>query len=207
MNAIWVRRFVDALVLLFALVIVASLIQLFGSIAGNTFGSVSWEATGLPGPEIALGDFASFAKKTGNLTVEGLYLTNAFYWTARLAVLGLMLASFVKLRGILGRIATGEVFCEANVGALRTIGWYLLIGSIVSVVATIVIQAAMLNALPPVEGIEVHPSISWDAKGAENIWLEYDPPIVHLLMAFIAFLCASAFQLGMNFRKDSESVV
>lgn len=207
MNAIWVRRFVDALVVLFGLVILGSVVQLVGSIASDDFGSVSWEASGLAGPETALGDSASFSRRTGNLTVEGLYLTNAFYWVARFAVLGLMLAAFVQLRGILGRIATSEVFSEANVAALRRIGWYLLIGGLGSVAATIVIQTAILGALPRVEGIEVHPSISWDAKGAENIWLEYSPPIVHLLMAFIAFLSSSAFRLGMNFREDSESVV
>ena len=39
MNAIWVRRFVDVLVAMFALVILGSLIQLVGSIMGDTFGT------------------------------------------------------------------------------------------------------------------------------------------------------------------------
>lgn len=207
MNAIWVRRFVDVLVALFALVILGSLIQLVGSIMGDTFGTVTWEASGHPGPEIAIGDAAASSAKTGDLSVEGLYIVNAIYWLARLVVLGLMLAVFVKLRGILGRIASSDMFNDANVEALRRIGWFLLIASLVSIGATIIVQAGMLNALPPIEGIKVHPSISWDAKGVNNIWLEYEPPILPLLMAFIAFLSSSAFRLGMNFREDSESVV
>ncbi|EDL50010.1 DUF2975 domain-containing protein [Erythrobacter sp. SD-21] len=207
MNAIWVRRFVDALVALFALVILGSLIQLVGSIMGDSFGTVTWEASGVPGPEIALGDAAGFSAKTGDLTIEGLPLVNAIYWLARLTVLGLMLAVFVKLRGILGRIVTSDIFSEATIDPLRQIGWFLLIASLVSIGATIIVQAGMLNALPPVEGIEVHPSISWEAKGVNNIWLEYEPPILSFLMAFIAFLSSSAFRSGKNFREDSESVV
>lgn len=207
MNAIWVRRFLDVLIVLFGLVIVASLVQVGGSIAGDTYSTVGWTASG---PEVAAASFGSgadFSLKTGTISVEDMPFTSTLYWVARLAVLGLMVAAFLQLRGILGRIAQSRVFDSDNVMALRRIGWFLLVASLLSIAATIAVQTAILYSLPPLDGVVVHPSISWDVKGVENIWLEYDPPIPHLLLAFIAFLSASAFRSGMEYREDSESVV
>ena len=142
---------------LFALVIFGSLIQLVGSIMGDTFGTVTWEASGHPGPEIALGDAAGFSARTGDLRVEGLYLVNAIYWLARLVVLGLMLS-------VAGRVspAAADQFGDPDVPIIH-------------------------NPAAPAGGVEVvHLEEMWRAGGEDGneIFLYYIRPGEACTMSF-----------------------
>ena len=89
------------------------------------------------------------------------------------------------------------------------IGKLLVLSSVLSISITFMTQYAILEALPEVlDGNRmIHPSISWNVKGFENIWMEYTPPIVPMLLALIAFITAGAFRSGQQYREDSESVV
>ena len=76
-----------------------------------------------------------------------------------------------------------------------------------SVVHALVLQPLILSAVTVPEGMVLHPAISWDVKGAQNVWLHYDVPLVTFTLGGLALLLSEAFRVGSAYREDSESVV
>lgn len=208
MRVIWTRRLVDLLVAIFVLALVVLFVRTAGTVSDGNFDLVSWYAsTGQPNTAVLDEGGVEFALTSGHLVVGDQMLANSLKFAARLLGLGLGIAVLWQLRGFLTRVAQGDVFAPVNTVALRKIGWMLLAICAVSVLSTMAVQSMIVGAIPPLDGQVVHPSISWDVQGVENIWLEYEPPIMTLLLSLIAFICAGAVQSGQEYREDSESVI
>lgn len=213
MTAIWTKRFVNALLVLVAIAALGGVLQAAGSIADGRFHMVSYPASSeniiMHSLEAAGENKAFWQLKEGTIRVDDHTWLRGSRLVGRFIGLALLAGIFWQLRGLLVRIAEGDVFNDGNVAALRTIGKLLVIASVLSISITVMTQYAILEALPEVlDGNRViHPSISWNVKGVENIWMEYTPPIIPMLLAMISFITASAFQSGKNWREDSESVV
>lgn len=213
MTAIWTKRFVNALLVLVALAALGGALQAAGAIAEGKFHMVSYPASSeniiMHSLDSTQGNTAWWQLKEGTVRVDDHTWLRAARLAGRFIALGLLAAILWQLRGLLVRIAEGDVFNDANVSALRTIGKLLVIGSVLSISITVMTQYAILEALPEtLDGNRVvHPSLSWNVKGVENIWMEYTPPIIPMLLALVSFIAASAFQSGKTWREDSESVV
>lgn len=208
MRVIWTRRLVDVLVAIFVLALVVLFVRTANTVSEGSFDMVSWYASSdQPGAAVVDEGGVEFALSSGHIVVSDQTLANSLKFLARLLGLGLGVAALWQLRGFLTRVARGEVFDAANTQALRKIGWMLATICGISVLSTVVVQAMIVGAIPPLDGQAVHPSISWDVQGVQNIWLEYDPPIMTLLLALIAFISAGALHSGQQYREDSESVI
>lgn len=211
MSANWTRRFVDFLLLIVALAALAAIVQAASSIADGEFHVVSYAAQSDDTTTQVLastGNADSFWElREGTIRVENLTWLNAARLAGRLVGLGLLAAVFWHVRGTLGRIGRGDVFGEDNIVAMRRIGKFLVAGSVVSIAMTVMTQYAILDAIPELPGRAIHPSISWSEQGVENIWMDYTPPLLPMLLAMIAFITAGAFRSGQQYREDSESVV
>lgn len=209
----WTRRFVDLLIGLFALAALAALLQAFGAYGEGKFHTVSYPAQSenvIMHSLDAAGENQTFWQlHEGTVRVDNHAWLRAARLIGRLAILGLIAGVFWQLRGILTRIGQGKVFSDGNISALRRIGKLLVISSVLSISITFMTQYAILEAMPDVidSNRMIHPSISWNVQGKENIWLEYSPPIVPMLLAMVAFITGGAFKSGQEYRKDSESVV
>ena len=213
MTAVWTKRFVNVLLVLVALAALGSAVQAAGSIADGKFHMVSYPASStniiMHSLDSTQGNIAWWQLQEGTLRVDDHTWLRTARLIGRFVGLGLLAGIFWQLRGLLVRIGEGDVFNDNNVAALRMIGKLLVISSVLSISITFMTQYAILEALPDVlDGNRVvHPSISWNVKNVENIWMEYTPPIVPMLLALTAFITAGAFQSGKNYREDSESVV
>ena len=211
MSAVWTRRFVDLLIGLFVLAGLAAVLQALGAYADGKLHMVSYPASSenievvvldpSPDPD------AFWQMSEGAIRVDNHAWLRAARLVGRLAILGLLIGVFWQLRGLLSRVGQGEVFNDANIAALRLMGKLLVISSVLSVSITVMTQYAILDAIPASNDIYVHPSISWNKPDVENIWLEYTPPIVPMLLAMVAFITAGAFKSGKDYQTDSESVV
>ena len=212
-TAIWVRRFVSVLIGLVALAALGGLVQAAGAIAEGKFHMVSYPAQSeniVMHSLNAAGDNAAFWQlQEGSVRVDNHTWLAIARLVGKLTGLGLVAAILWQLRGLLSRIGTGDVFNDANVAALRRIGRLLVAGSVLSISITVMTQFAILDALPDTldGGRAVLPSLAWRVPDAENIWLEYDPPVIPMLLAMISFISAAAFRAGQAYRADSESVV
>ncbi|MXO90039.1 DUF2975 domain-containing protein [Pontixanthobacter aquaemixtae] len=208
MTAIWTKRFVNTLLVLVAIAALAAVIQAAGSIADGKFHMVSYPASS---ENIRMeplgGESAWWQMQAGTVRVDDHSWLRAARLVGRLAGLALLAGMFWQLRGLLVRIAEGDVFSDANVAALKRVGKLLIATSVLSISITFMTQYAILEAIPDMAERAIHPSISWNVKGVENIWMEYTPPIIPVLLAMISFITAGAFQSGKNYREDSESVV
>jgi len=213
MMAVWTKRFVNALLVLVALAALGSAIQAIGSIADGKFHMVSYPASStnivMHSLDSSQGNSAWWQLQEGTVRVDDHTWLRASRLIGRFIGLGVLAAIFWQLRVVLIKIGEGDVFNDRNVAALRMIGKLLVVSSVLSISITFMTQYAILSALPDVlDGNRVvHPSLSWNVKGVENIWMEYSPPIVPMLLALTAFITAGAFQSGKNYREDSESVV
>lgn len=211
MSTKWTRRFVDLLIGIFVVAALAALLQAWGAWSEGKFHMVSYPAQSeniqaivldpSPAPE------AFWQLQEGTIRVDNHSWLRAARLIGRLVGLGLFGAVFWQLRGVLTRVGQGDVFSEENIVALRKMGKLLVATSILSISITFMTQYAILEAIPPLDGRMIHPSISWNVQGVENIWLEYTPPIIPMLLAMIAFITAGAFRSGQNYREDSESVI
>ncbi len=211
MSTKWTRRFVDLLIALFAIAAVAAVIQAANSYANGKFHMVSYPASSENIEMIVLDPGSTpdafWQLQEGSIRVDDHSWLRAARLVGRLALLGLLAGVFWQLRGMLSRIGEGNVFSDQNVVALRNIGKLLVVSSVLAISITFMTQYAILEAIPPLEDRHIHPSISWSKNGVENIWLEYEPPIIPMLLAMVAFITAGAFKSGQQFREDSESVV
>jgi hypothetical protein len=119
----------------------------------------------------------------------------------------MMIIAFLALRRILLALAGGDLFTAENIADLRRIGWMMLGACVVSVIDAVLLQSIILQSAEMPSGMVLHPSISWDVAGVDNVWMDYSPPIGTFMLGALAFLTAGAFKSGMEFREDSESVV
>lgn len=208
MNAIWTKRLVDALILIFALALLSAIWRMVGAIGEGKFDMLAWTATSENITVYPLGGMqALWDMQAGKIRVLGEPFVNGFKYAAQFVLVGLSIAALFTLRRVLSRIAGGAMFSDENIAGLRRIGALLLASCAVSVITVIVVQWTIIDAIPPLEGRAIHPSLSSSIDGVENIWLEYDPPVMSLLFAMIAFSAAGAFRSGQRYREDSESVV
>lgn len=213
MTAVWTKRFVNVLLVLVALAALGALLKAGASITDGKFHMVSYPASSeniiVHSLDAAQGNSVWWQLKEGSVRVDNHTWLRVARLIGQLIGLGLLAAIFWQLRGLLIRIGGGDVFNDTNIAALRRIGQFLLIASVLSISITFMTQYAIMEALPDtLDGNRlIHPSISWKVDGYENIWMEYTPPIVPMLLALTAFITASAFQSGKNYREDSESVV
>ena len=213
MTAVWTKRFVNLLLFLIALAALGGILKAASAISADKFHMVSYPASSstiiMHSLDATQGNSAWWQLQEGSVRVDNHTWLAATRLIGQFIGLGLLAAIFWQLRGTLIRIGEGDVFDDANVSALRMIGKLLVAASVLSVSITFMTQYAILEALPEVLDKDrvVHPSLSWNVKGVENIWMEYTPPIIPMLMALIAFITAGAFQSGKAYREDSESVV
>ncbi len=213
MTGVWTKRFVNALLVLVAIAALAAVLRAGGSIAEGKFHMVSYPASSeniIMHSLDADGENQAFWQlKEGTVRVDNHTWLRIARLVGQLVGLGILAGIFWQLRGTLIRIGKGDVFTEANIASVRMIGKLLVAASVLSISITFMTQYAILEALPDVldSNRVIHPSISWSEKGVENIWMEYEPPIIPMLLAMTAFVTASAFRSGMEYRRDSESVV
>nr|WP_255554837.1 DUF2975 domain-containing protein [Sphingomicrobium sp. B8] len=130
-----------------------------------------------------------------------------FQLVLKIAFLLLLARVFFQLRDLLKRIGEGQMFEDANVAALKNIGLALSAICVLSVAGAVIVQTWFLSLIDPVDGMILHPSLSWDVDGVNNIWMEYSPPISALILAILAFVAADAFKRGKEYREDSEGVL
>ena len=208
MTVVWTKRFVNVLLVLVAIAALGVLLKAGGAISEGKFHMVSYPASSENISMEPLGEMAAWWQmQEGTVRVDDHAWLRAVRLAGRLFGLALLAGIFWQLRGLLVRIGQGGVFNDANIASLRLIGKLLVAASILSISITFMTQYAIVEAIPAMDDRAIHPSISWNQKGVENIWLEYSPPIVPMLLAMITFVTASAFQSGKRFQEDSESVV
>ncbi|MBX7531931.1 DUF2975 domain-containing protein [Qipengyuania sp. 1XM1-15A] len=208
MTGVWTKRFVNALLVLVAIAALAAVLRAGGAIAEGKFHMVSYPASSENIRMEPLGGWATvWQLQEGTVRVDDHTWLRIARLVGQLVGLGLLAGIFWQLRGTLVRIGKGEVFTEANISSLQMIGKLLVAASVLSISIVFMTQYAILEAIPPMEDRVIHSSISWSVKGVENIWMEYEPPIIPMLLAMTAFVTAGAFRSGMEYRQDSESVV
>ena len=134
-------------------------------------------------------------------------IAHAFDLAVGCVTLAMFVVALLALRQVLKRFAAGDFVVEENTAALRRIGLLLLATCALSVVHAMVLQPLILSAVVMPEGAVLHPSISWNVKGMQNIWLHYDVPLVTFTLGGVAMLLSEAFRAGSVYRQDSESVV
>lgn len=208
MQAKWVKRLIDVMLVLIAIAVLALLLQTANAVSSGKFDMLTAEASSDNIQVVLLGGpTAYFDMKAGAIRVTGEPFANAVKHSVQLILVVLSGYVMLLLRGILVRIGSGDVFNDENIAGLRRISFLLLGGCALGVLSTIYVQATILDAIPPLDGKSIHPSISWSIKGVENIWLEYSPPIMTVFLAMLSLVTAEAFRSGKQFREDSESVV
>lgn len=208
MTGVWTKRFVNALLVLVAIAALAAILRAGGAISEGKFHMVSYPASSENIRMEPLGGWSTvWQLQEGTVRIDNHTWLRIARLVGQLVGLGLLAGIFWQLRGTLVRIGKGDVFTEANIKSVRMIGKFLIAASVLSISITFMTQYAILEAIPPMDDRVIHPSISWDVKGVENIWMEYEPPIIPMLMAMICFITAGAFRSGMEYREDSESVV
>ncbi|MCJ8191477.1 DUF2975 domain-containing protein [Sphingomicrobium aestuariivivum] len=143
----------------------------------------------------------------GQVRVAGAPLLAGFQMLLKIAFLLLLARIFFQLRDLVGRIGEGRMFEEENVASLRRIGVALGAICALSIAGAIIVQQWFLALIGPAEGKVLHPSLSWNLDGVNNIWMEYSPPFGAFILALLAFIAADAFKRGMEYRVDSEGVL
>lgn len=208
MRAQYVRPIADLLIGIFILGLSGVVSRLALDASAGGFGAVSWPIN-VPiwANEVPLSSGVNALIQSGNLIVENVPVARVIELLSSAASLGLAIYALWSLRQLLKRFTAGELFSTANTAALRKIGLALLGVCAISIVSTTIIQSMLVSAVEMPEGFVLHPSISWNVKGAENIWLEYEPPVITFFLGCLSLLCAHAFKAGMDFQQDSESVV
>lgn len=150
---------------------------------------------------------ASAAWNRGVVEVRGQPLAVAINFIANLASVAMLLIALLGVRRLMVNFAAGAVFDEANITALRRIGFALLAACAISLVSALIVQSMLIAAIDAPATIAMHPSISWGVPGVTNIWLDYDVPVAMFVTGAIALLFAQAFRTGLDYRRDSEGVL
>ena len=208
MRAKAIRRIIEVAIGLFFvggfLMIGRAVAQMFD----GEFGTVTWPVQASAYElEVAVGESAKTTYPEGLLMITGQPFWHAIDLAFSIAGIAIFITALMLLRGVLASFARGDLVTTGNADALRKIGWILLAACGLSVVHALVLQPAIIAAVTPPEGTILHPSLSWNVKGATNIWLHYDVPIFTFVLGALALLFAEAFRVGTAYREDSESVV
>lgn len=207
MSAKVIRRLTEALIGLFMLGVVINIVKAIASAVSGSFGTVRWTASTTEPVSRAMGENGSYQISHGTMAVEGQPFLGIVDLIASLAMLGVLIVALLALRKLLLNFADGQFFDERNSQLLSRIGKMLMIGVAISVAMALIIQPLMLDAIGPIEGVALHPSLSSNAADVENIWLEYSVPVMTFLLGGLALLTAEAFKRGMEYRIDSEGVL
>lgn len=207
MSAKLIRRLTEVLIGLFMLGVGINIIKAVAAAVSGSFGTVRWAASTADPVQRALGDNGQFTLSHGEVVATDAPFVGMIDLIASLAMLGVLIVALLALRKLLLNFAEGQLFDDANVGHLRRIGKALLLGVAISIAMALVIQPLLLNSVGTVDGVVLHPSLSWNEKNVENIWLEYSPPIMVFLLGGLALLTAEAFKRGKEYRVDSEGVL
>lgn len=208
MKTTLVRRTVDLFTALFFFAAIGSVVRLVAAFFSDDFGTISWPVQAeAVGTGVELADNASISFADGLLSVAGEPLAHALGSLASLVSLGLIIAALLLLRKVLSGFSRGEVLTHDNAARLRRIAWLLITVCGVSLIHAFALQPMILSAVKVPDGMVLHPSVSWDVKGASNIWLHYDPPLGTFLLGLLALLFSAAIQSGTEYRQDSESVI
>lgn len=208
MSAKVIRRIVEIVIGLFFIGGFLMIGRATAHIFDGKFGTVTWpvqaEAYDL---EVAMSAQATTTFIDGTLSVSDMPFWHAVDLTFSIATIAIFITALMVLRGVLASFTRGDLVTAENAGALRKIGWILLGACGLSVLHALILQPAIIAAVTPVEGTILHPSLSWNVKGATNIWLHYDVPIFTFVLGGLSLLFAEAFRVGTAYREDSESVV
>ena len=207
MNKILVHRLVDILAGVFFIGVALNVVKAVLSVFEGTFGKVAWTASTTQPVTRNFGETARFVQSKGLLVVEGEPFLELIELVASLALSALLIIAILSLRKLLYRVAEGAVFDDMNIGLLRRMGRAMVGVAAISVLVAIIMQPLILSAVDSAEGVALHPSLSWDVDGVENIWLEYTVPVMTFLLGAIALIAAQAFEAGKEYREDSEGVL
>jgi len=207
MSATLIRRLVELFVAIFAIGIAVRVIRFVAAALGGDFGTLTWpvQASSV-GTRAQLGN-AQIDFGDGLLLVPDQPIGHAIDLGITCTSLALLVIALLALRRVLIRFAGGDFVVDANTAELRKIGLLLLAVCGLSVVHALVLQPLILSAVTVPDGMVLHPAISWDVKGAQNVWLHYDVPLVTFTLGGLALLLSEAFRVGSAYREDSESVV
>ena len=207
MSVTFIRRVIEVFIGLFILGIVIASVRAVASLVSGSFGTVSWPiASDLPQP-VELASSGLLRWTHGRIVLTDQPFAHAFDLATGIGILVLLILAMLSLRKLLLAVAGGDPFTSANIAHLRKIGWLLIAVCIVSVFNAVVLQSIILSAAEAPQGIALHPSISWDVAGVENVWMDYTVPVWTFMLGALAFITAGAFQAGKDYREDSESVV
>ncbi len=208
MSAIFIRRIVDAFILVFSVGIGIRIFGVVSSLNSGGAGNLHWPVQSAAADNaVPFGDAASIASSSAELIVTGQFGALLFDSAASLAMLILFLFVLFTLRKVLIQFAKGETFTQDNVTGIRNMGLALVGVCAVSLVHAVVIQFIILGAVDVPVGSVLHASLSWDAPGMDNVWLDYEVPLFTFVLGCIALLFSEAFRSGLAYREDSESVV
>ena len=205
MHARRVKWLTDLLIGIFLVGLAITFLRSVGVI-GTGGGHATWAVVTDQPVSRTIGDGASLQLSHGQVFVPHTG-ANVLQILANGTSLGLLVFALLQLRRLLVRISGGDWFDEGNIRLFRRMGLAILSASLVSILSALVLQPMIIAAIGPVDGATVHPSISWSVAGMENIWLDYAPPLLGLLLAGLALVVAEAFRSAMVYRKDSEGVL
>ena len=208
MSAVLIRRVVEVFIALFAIGGLLKVARSIGALNSGEFGQLSWpiQAADLT-QKIDLSDQAMVHLTYGYISVGEHPFAGILDLAIDLSFIVLFIVALLALRRLLMRFSEGNLFDEQNIAGLRRIGFALLTICGLSLAQVFFVQPMILSAVEMPADMVLHPSISWDVAGMQNVWLDYEVPIFTFVLGGIAILFSQAFKIGLDFRKDSESVV
>lgn len=208
MSAIWVRRFVDALIVLGVLALLAQFYAIGSSLAEGKFHMLSLPAESDTFTVLPFGDWdGQWDMRRGDIRVNDHIEFRTLQEGAKTLSTLVFIAVLYLLRRTLSAVSRREVFVDRNVSDLRLIGWLLIAGTIVTAVVQVILQYAVLDGIPVNADRAAVSAIGSYVPGVANVKLDFPFSLRGLFMAAIAFAFAGALQSGKAYREDSESVV
>lgn len=207
MSAKLIRRIVEFFILVCCLGIVLDLVRTVLAALSGDFGTVAWHVSAAEPRVTELASTGEIAWSDGILTVTGQPVAHILDLVGHFAAVALLVLALLALRRVLLAFTHGEVFIAANIAALRRVGYALLGICAISVVSVLLLQPIILGAVEMPAGYVLHSSLSSNTPDMQNLWLEYDVPVLTFLLGGLALLVGEAFRNGMAYREDSESVV
>lgn len=208
MSAKFIRRVVEIFIAIFFIGGFLQIGRAAAAIFDGEFGTVRWPVQAAAYDlQVLVGESVPAFFTDATLAVSGQPFWHSVDLLFSLANIGIFIAALMLLRSVLANFADGDLVDAKNAAALRKIGLLLLAACGLSVLRAVVLQSAILSAVEERAGTVLHPSISWDVAGMNNVWLHYDVPIFTFALGGLALLFAEAFRAGVAYREDSESVV
>lgn len=207
MSARLIQRIVELFIALIVLVALLVVVRDGLSLGDGGQATIRHPAQIAQPVDQAISGTASAAWSRGVVAVRGQPAAVAVNFIASLAGIAMLLVALLGVRMLMINFAAGVIFDEANITALRRIGFALLAACAISIGAALIVQPLLIAAINPPVGIAMHPALSWNVPGVTNIWLEYDVPVAMFVTGGIVLLFAQAFRAGLNFRRDSEGVL